>query len=221
MTINRNLIKQTLYLINKILLERKYLFIQTPILDYRVNCFDNLLLRDHLCISEKETFFIRKNMILRPHSSNMQSVLFNKDESFIINNKKFYNIGPVFRKDKKSSRHNYFFHQFDGIILDKSKQHIKYQVEEILSIIFTYFGFRTDYLIRESYFPFTYPSYEIDIKHNNQWLEILGCGFTRSKILENYNLNKFKNKIFAFGIGIERLIMIKYNIDNIHTLKNI
>ena len=62
-------------------------------------------------------------------------------------------------------------------------------------------------------------SYEVDIKHKDNWLEILGCGITHKKILHNFKLDKITEKVFAFGVGVERLVMIKNNIDNIHQLR--
>ena len=77
------------------------------------------------------------------------------------------------------------------------------------------------YKLRLSYFPFTEPSYEVDILLNNKWLEVLGCGMIHEKIYER--VEKKSSKGFAIGLGLERLIMIKYNIQDIRTLygKNI
>ena len=223
----KHLLSSAIRDISNILQNSQFYLVNSPTIDIKENCFDKLLMNDHICLSTKDTFFITKtndkDYVLRPHCSNFQNIVFKKNKNEIKNKIKlkesiyFYTIGKVFRKDK-SSKHSYFFHQFDGLIF-KNQNNIFELIKIILKIIFKYLEYHPKYLIRESYFPFTYPSYEIDIWHNNQWIEILGCGITHTQILKNFQCLEFINKTFAFGVGIERLVMIKHNINNIHKLQ--
>ena len=218
-----NIIKQSIRDIKSILEKRSFSFVQSETIDLKKNCFDNLLMNNHSCISEKETFFINKDYILRPHTTNFQSQIFKMQYNEIVqtlrNNipLRIYTCGSVFRKDS-SSMHSYVFHQFD-ILMFENKD-FRYFISIILNIIFSFLSYRPKYLIRESYFPFTYPSWEIDIMYNNQWVEILGCGLTHKKILYQYNLQTAIGSVFALGLGLERLVMIKNNISNINYLRN-
>ena len=222
---NSHVLQKSIRKLYNILNNYGFKHVYSPVIDSKKNCFDNLLMTDHFCVSEKETFFLYKDsrFVLRPHSSNFQNIVFSEYKEYIFNHleknsqAKFFTIGKVFRKDK-SSRHSYFFHQFDGLVIANSLDVLD-QIENLLTIIFSYLENQKEYLIRESYFPFTEPSYEVDIKHKDNWLEILGCGITHKKILHNFKLDKITEKVFAFGVGVERLVMIKNNIDNIHQLR--
>ena len=224
-----NLIKKSLRNIKEILFQNKFLILNSPVMDTKENCFDFLLMKNHMCVSSKDTFFVSKTTeqnpyVLRPHCSNFQVIVFESkkeevQECFNAKNRyaKYASIGKVFRKDQ-SSRHSYFFHQFDGLIVYNEKSVFEH-IEDLMEIIFQFLGFKTKYLIRESYFPFTYALYEVDIWHDESWIEVLGCGFTNSEILDNCKYQNYQNKVFAFGCGIERLIMIKHKINNIHNLR--
>jgi len=129
-------------------------------------------------------------------------------------NFRIYSIGDVYRRDDDST-HLPMFHQIEGFIVDEHAS------------ISTLKGFLLDFLskffekddvaiqLRPGYFPFTEPSMEVDVKFGNgKWLEILGAGMIRNDIMQK---NGFK-KGFAFGIGLERIVMIKFGIDEIHDL---
>ena len=86
----------------------------------------------------------------------------------------------------------------------------------IYKIIFDLFGEETKIRFRPSYFPFTEPSAEVDIlSNNNKWLEILGCGIVNPVVLENCNIDPSKYSGFAFGLGIERIAMLKHQVNDI------
>ncbi|BCL65666.1 phenylalanyl-tRNA synthetase subunit alpha [uncultured bacterium] len=181
---------------------------------YFLECDDN-----HIALSNKDTFLLKDNYILRTHTTSFQKSVLNKYKLSINNNVNLnaLNYGVVFRKDD-SSKHSYFFHQIDGIMCNYSDNINDYIIFLITSIKYVLFNHKNIQVrIRSSYFPFTYPSFEIDIIINNEIIEILGCGFIKQSILNKCSINK-KN-IFAFGLGIERIASINFNIPNIKKLR--
>ena len=106
------------------------------------------------------------------------------------------------------------FHQIEGLYVDEgvSFTHLKGILEEFINL---YFGKKMEIRFRPSYFPFTEPSAEIDIKFNNKWLEVLGCGMVHNNVLMNVNIDTKKYSGFAFGLGIERFAMLKYGVPDL------
>ncbi|AOP70217.1 Phenylalanine--tRNA ligase alpha subunit [bacterium AB1] len=208
----KNVIYDTFYQLCKIFSD--FYYCECPIIDKIDNVFYFLLMTTHNSINPKETFYLNNDYVLRTHTSSLQKNMINK---MIHNNiRKTFTGGVVFRKDD-SSRHSYFFHQIDGLFyVDNVHEGIKTLMSKISKI----FNKKIKYEIREAYFPFTYPSYEIYLydECSNTYIEILGCGMMHSKIFQN--INEKPKKIFAFGLGVERLAMIKYNINNIKKLKH-
>ncbi|XBT18667.1 MAG: phenylalanine--tRNA ligase subunit alpha [Candidatus Shikimatogenerans sp. Tcar] len=188
--------------------------------DYEIkNIWENFLSlnikKNHIIISDHDTFFVNKNKILRTHITSFYNNFFKKNKKIPI---KIISFGKVYRNETLSKKSNKMFYQLDGIYIDKNIKY-KYFLNTIfffLKNIFNNIPFR----IRNSYFPFTNLSIEVDVYYNNKWIEILGGGILNSKILKNFNINNNKYKGFAFGIGIERILMIKYNIKDIRLLYN-
>ncbi|WDI79442.1 hypothetical protein ONB79_00235 [Candidatus Vidania fulgoroideae] len=161
--------------------------------------------KNHPSRSKNDTFYVKneKNMLLRTHMTCLQKKYIKKRNDMIFS-------GKVYRKDK-GSKHLVSFHQIDGMILRKNYIDFNYFRNIFENLIKYFFEQKIFIRYRNSYFPFTLPSYEIDIKKKkkDKWLEIGGVG----EIHEN--ISKKKNGI-AFGFGIERLIMIKNNLKNIN-----
>ena len=107
------------------------------------------------------------------------------------------------------------FHQIEGLVIDKG---ILGHLREYYINLSTPFEEDTDVRFRPSYFPFTEPSAEVDIlSKDNKWLEILGCGMVHPKVLENLGINTEIYSGYAFGMGVERLAMLKYGIKDIRS----
>ena len=126
----------------------------------------------------------------------------------------FISGGKVYRKDDDST-HLPMFHQVEGIYVDEvvSFSNLK---DLIHKIIFELFGNNIKIRFRPSYFPFTEPSAEVDIlSEEKKWLEVLGCGIVNPVVLENCNIDSNKYSGLAFGIGIERIAMLKYGVNDI------
>ena len=185
----------------------------------------------HPARQNHDTFYVNAyddNMkkVLRTHTSNNQiraikEMINSKGE--LIHPVKIIAPGKAYRNDSDST-HSPMFHQIELLYVDK-KENIDIPSLKSLLLYFVHKFFENDNLqlrFRPSYFPFTSPSYEVDIKYNKKdnylilgegdsWLEILGCGIVHNKILENCGLDSSKYSGYAFGAGIERLAMLKYN----------
>ncbi|MCX6350498.1 MAG: phenylalanine--tRNA ligase subunit alpha [Bacteroidetes bacterium] len=176
---------------------------------------------DHPARDMADTFFISQNpdIVLRTHTSPVQIKLMETQQPPI----RSVMPGRVYRKDSDAT-HSPNFHQMEGLYVDEGvsfsdlKQTLFYFVEEM-------FGEGTEIRFRPSYFPFTEVSAEMDIlwkKVNSQtgkeepaWLEVLGCGMVDPNVLENCGIDSNRYTGFAFGMGIERIAMVKYNIQDI------
>ncbi len=156
-----------------------------------------------------DTFYINSKNLLRTHTSSVQIHSMEKYNAPI----KIMTPGRVYRCDSDPT-HSPMFHQIEGLYVDEGINftHLKGILEEFINL---YFNKRMEIRFRPSYFPFTEPSAEIDIKFNNNWLEVLGCGMVHNNVLQNVNIDSTKYSGFAFGLGIERFAMLKYGIKDL------
>ena len=153
-----------------------------------------------------DTFYVSDNKLLRTHTSSVQirSMLSNKAPLKIMT------PGKVYRCDSDPT-HSPMFHQIEGLYIDKNVNfcHLK---GVLINFIKEFFGKDMEIRFRPSYFPFTEPSAELDIKFKGKWLEVLGCGMVHPNVLSNVKINTNQYSGFAFGLGVERLAMLKYDI---------
>ncbi|OAL10232.1 phenylalanine--tRNA ligase subunit alpha [Candidatus Mycoplasma haematobovis] len=185
--------------------------------------FDNLCFTpDHPSKSESETFYFNNGTILRPHCTT-NSIIFLKENK----GNKCATIGAVYRKDDESARHTHQFTQLDFVWVEKGMNlaNLKWMLGVITKAIF---GENREYRFRNSYFPFTQPSLEIDMRctctsknckicKGSGWIEVLGAGLLKSEILNNFGYSS-EYEAIAGGVGLERLAMIKYHISDIRKL---
>ncbi len=174
--------------------------------------FDMLNIKKHHPARQMhDTFYVdSKSHVLRTHTSPVQirSMLNNKPPLAFISG------GKVFRKDDDAT-HLPMFHQVEGIYIDNEVNFANLK-DLIYRIIYDLFGENTEIRFRPSYFPFTEPSAEVDILSNDgKWLEILGCGIVNPIVLENCNIDSTKYSGLAFGLGIERIAMLKHRVSDI------
>jgi len=176
---------------------------------------------EHPARDMQDTFFIEKNpdILLRTHTSSVQVRVMENEKPPI----RTISPGRVFRNEAISARAHCIFHQVEGLYIDTNvsfadlKQTLLYFAKEM-------FGEKTQIRLRPSFFPFTEPSAEMDIscslcggkgcnvcKHTG-WLEILGCGMVDPNVLESNGIDSIKYTGFAFGMGIERITMLKYGV---------
>ncbi|MCG6189677.1 phenylalanine--tRNA ligase subunit alpha [Maribellus maritimus] len=185
---------------------------------------------EHPARDMQDTFFIEKDpdVLLRTHTSSVQIRVMERTQPPI----RAIFPGRVFRNEAISARSHCIFHQIEGLYVDENvsfadlKQTLLYFAKEL-------FGEDTQIRLRPSYFPFTEPSAEMDVSCSicggegcnvckyTGWLEILGCGMVDPNVLEACNIDSKKYTGFAFGMGIERITMLKYGIKDIrHFFEN-
>ena len=156
-------------------------------------------------------FYVNKRSgVLRTHTSPVQiRTMLNSKPPFA-----YASAGKVYRKDDDAT-HLPMFHQIEGIYVDQNITFSNLK-DLIHSLINKIFGDDTQIRFRPSYFPFTEPSAEVDIlSKNGDWLEILGCGIVNPVVLDNCQINSNEYKGLAFGLGVERIAMLKYEVDDI------
>ena len=185
--------------------------------------------KDHPARDMQDTFYtqVAKNVVLRSQTSGAQihEMLTNKPPIRVIS------PGRVYRKESVSARKNNLFHQIEGLIVDKdiTFADLKGVMNEFLRL---YFGASRPTRFRSSFFPFTEPSAEVDVQcimcegkgcrtcSGTGWLEILGCGMVDPNVLNNVGVDPEVYTGFAFGMGVERLAMLKWGIDDIRLFFN-
>ena len=157
-----------------------------------------------------DTFYVdNKKKLLRTHTSPVQVRCMLKDKPPLA----FISPGKVYRKDDDST-HLPMFHQIEGLYVDEDVSFS--QLKDLMyKICHSLFGEATKLRFRPSYFPFTEPSAEVDVLFGDKWLEILGCGVVNPKVLENCKIDSSKYSGLAFGLGIERIAMLKYGVNDI------
>jgi phenylalanyl-tRNA synthetase alpha chain len=179
---------------------------------------------DHPARDMQDTFFVGED-VLRTHTSSVQIREMQKHKPPF----RLIMPGRVYRNEAVSSRSNCFFHQLEGLYVDKGvtfadlKQTLYYFVQQ-------FFGEGTEVRFRSSYFPFTEPSAEMDIwvgtntpedlrlTKGTGWLEVLGCGMVHPNVLENCGIDSNEFTGFAFGMGLDRMTMLKYGISDIRDM---
>ncbi len=174
--------------------------------------FDMLnIKKSHPARQMHDTFYVNdKSFVLRTHTSPVQiRAMLEKQPPFA-----YVSGGKVYRKDDDAT-HLPMFHQIEGIYIDKDVNfsHLKDLIFKIINVLF---GDEVQIRFRPSYFPFTEPSAEVDIlAKGGEWLEILGCGIVNPIVIENCNIDSAKYTGLAFGLGVERIAMLKHNVNDI------
>lgn len=181
--------------------------------------------KDHPSRRETDTYYISDNYLLRTHTTDMWSFyLKNKDILKRLEEEGrvgLLSTGIVFRKDEIDRKHFPAFHQIDGLYICKKEQKVLLQkdLEDVLiDIAKSIFGRSIEYKFAVDSFPFTDPSVEMSIKFGDDWMEILGSGLVHNQVLRNFSLDPEVYNGWAFGMGIDRLAMVKMEIPDIRIL---
>ena len=212
-----------------------YRIAESPEIETEEYNFDKLNIPfGHPARDMHDTFYLspsvlsKAKLLLRTHTSSTQIRIM---ESNVNKGLKVITIGKVYRRDEDDVTHTHQFTQLEGFVVDKdiSFSHLKSTLELMLKKLF---GTQHPFRYRSSYFPFTEPSIEIDIQcvkchqrgcsvcKKTGWIEILGAGLIHPQVLKNCGFNSRKFTGFAFGLGIERLLMIKLGIEDIRHFYN-
>jgi len=164
---------------------------------------------NHPARASHDTFYFGDGRLLRTHTSGVQiRTMENAQPPFRV-----IAPGRVYRCDSDQT-HTPMFHQVEGLLVDKCIHfgHLKAVLADFLHY---FFDREIEIRFRPSYFPFTEPSAEVDVKFNGKWLEVLGCGMVHPHVFVHVNIDSEMYNGFAFGLGVERLAMILYGIDDL------
>lgn len=167
----------------------------------------------HPARDSHDTFFFPNGLLLRTHTSNVQIRTMEQHQPPL----RVIALGRVYRCDYDQT-HTPMFHQLEGLVVDTecNMGHLKSVLQDFLE---KFFEKELEFRTRPSFFPFTEPSAEVDIrKSDGGWLEILGCGMVHPQVLKNVGIDPEKYSGFAFGLGLDRLAMLKYAIPDLRLL---
>jgi phenylalanyl-tRNA synthetase alpha chain len=177
---------------------------------------------EHPARDMQDTFFINKDIALRTHTSSVQVRVMENNQPPI----RTISPGRVYRNEAISARAHCFFHQVEGLYIDKDVSFADMK-QTLLYFTKAMFGSETKIRLRPSYFPFTEPSAEVDVSCTickgkgcnvckySGWLEIMGCGMVDPNVLENCKIDPNKFGGYAFGMGIERIAQLKYEVNDL------
>lgn len=181
--------------------------------------------KDHPARDMQDTFYISDDLLLRTHTSPVQARTMEKHD-FSKGALRMISPGKVFRRDNDDATHSHQFHQIEGLVVDKgiTMGNLKGTLEVLLKELF---GADRNIRLRPSYFPFTEPSVEVDVscfkcggkgcnvcKHTG-WIEILGAGMVHPDVLEMSGIDSKEYSGFAFGLGPDRIAMLRYGVNDI------
>ncbi|MDO1605584.1 phenylalanine--tRNA ligase subunit alpha [Lactobacillus sp. YT155] len=181
--------------------------------------------KDHPARDMQDTFYIDDELLLRTHTSPQQARTM-EEHDFSKGPLKMISPGKVYRRDTDDATHSHQFHQIEGLVVDKNitMSDLKGTLEILVRHVF---GAERKIRFRPSYFPFTEPSVEVDITcfacggtgckicKGTGWIEVLGAGLVHPNVLKNSGVNPEVYSGFAFGIGPDRLAMLKYGVEDI------
>ena len=198
-----------------------------PPMTSTISNFDKLLIpKDHPARSRSDTYYIDDDNVLRTHTSAHQNELLEAGEtSFLV-------TGDVYRKDEINATHYPVFHQMEGLYVDlndnMTDEEIKEDLIHTLKGVCNHLFSDCPVRVNSDHFPFTYPSFEMEVYHKGKWIEILGCGVIQPQIIKNCsemnsqlksNTRETGVKLgWAFGLGLERLAMILFEIPDIRLM---
>ena len=212
--------------VERIFIGMGYEVVEGPEIEYDLYNFEKLNIpADHPAKDEQDTFYINKDIVLRTQTSPVQARIMEEGKLPI----RMISPGRVFRSDEVDATHSPSFHQIEGLVVDKkiSFSDLKGTLEVFAKELF---GPETKTKFRPHHFPFTEPSAEMDVTcfkcggkgcrfcKGSGWIEILGCGMVHPHVFEMCGIDPEEYTGFAFGVGLERIALLKYEIDDMRLL---
>ena len=218
--------------VERIFIGMGYEVVEGPEIEYDLYNFEKLNIpANHPAKDEQDTFYINKDIVLRTQTSPVQARIMEQGKLPI----RMIAPGRVFRSDEVDATHSPSFHQIEGLVVDKNItfSDLKGTLEEFAKQLF---GPETKTKFRPHHFPFTEPSAEVDVScfkcggsgeieghscrfcKGSGWIEILGCGMVHPHVFEMCGIDPEEYTGFAFGVGLERIALLKYEIDDMREL---
>ena len=212
--------------VERIFVGMGYEVVEGPEIEYDLYNFEKLNIpANHPAKDEQDTFYINKDIVLRTQTSPVQARIMEQGKLPI----RMIAPGRVFRADEVDATHSPSFHQIEGLVIDKNITFadLKGTLQEFAQELF---GPETKTKFRPHHFPFTEPSAEVDVScfkcggkgcrfcKGSGWIEILGCGTVHPNVLRMCGIDPDEYTGFAFGVGLERIALLKYEIDDMRLL---
>ena len=212
--------------VERIFVGMGYEVVEGPEVEYDYYNFEALNIpANHPAKDEQDTFYINKDIVLRTQTSPVQARIMEQGKLPIC----ILSPGRVFRSDEVDATHSPSFHQIEGLVIDKNITFadLKGTLQEFAQELF---GPETKTKFRPHHFPFTEPSAEVDVScfkcggkgcrfcKGSGWIEILGCGMVHPNVLSMCGIDPEEYTGFAFGVGLERIALLKYEIDDMRLL---
>ena len=212
--------------VERIFIGMGYEVVEGPEVEYDLYNFEKLNIPEgHPAKDDQDTFYINREIVLRTQTSSVQARIMEKTQPPI----RIISPGRVFRSDEVDATHSPSFHQIEGLLIDKNItfSDLKGTLAEFAKELF---GEGTKVKFRPHHFPFTEPSAEMDVScfkcggkgcrfcKGSGWIEILGCGMVHPHVLEMCGIDPEVYTGFAFGVGLERIALLKYEIDDMRLL---
>ena len=212
--------------VERIFIGMGYEVVEGPEVEYDLYNFEKLNIpADHPAKDEQDTFYVNPEIVLRTQTSPVQARVMEQGKLPI----RMIAPGRVFRSDEVDATHSPSFHQIEGLVIDKniSFADLKGTLEVFAKELF---GEETRTKFRPHHFPFTEPSAEVDVTcfkcggegcrfcKGTGWIEILGCGMVHPNVLKMCGIDPEEYNGFAFGVGLERIALLKYEIDDMRLL---
>lgn len=212
--------------LERIFIGMGYEVVDGPEIEYDYYNFEALNIpANHPAKDEQDTFYINEDIVLRTQTSSVQARVMEKGKLPI----RVIAPGRVFRSDEVDATHSPSFHQIEGLVIDKNITFADLK-GTLQQFAVEMFGPETKVKFRPHHFPFTEPSAEVDVTcfkcggkgcrmcKDSGWIEILGCGMVHPRVLEMSGIDPDEYQGFAFGIGLERIALLKYEIDDMRLL---
>lgn len=214
----RNASSGTFHPVTKTIMRIKELFadlgfqvVEGPEIEDTFHNFDALNIpTNHPARSEHDTFYFNPNLVLRTQTSGVQIRVMEKEQPPI----RMISPGRVYRPDYDMT-HSPMFHQVEGLLIDRDI-HFTDLKGILYDFLLNFFEEDLEVRFRPSFFPFTEPSAEVDVKgKNGKWLEVLGCGMVHPQVLRSAGVDPNVYSGFAFGLGVERFAMLRYGVNDL------
>ena len=212
--------------VERIFVGMGYEVVEGPEVEYDLYNFEKLNIpANHPAKDEQDTFYINREIVLRTQTSPVQARVMEQGKLPI----RMIAPGRVFRSDEVDATHSPSFHQIEGMVIDKNITFADLK-GTLAQFAVELFGENTKVKFRPHHFPFTEPSAEVDVTcfkcggagcrfcKGSGWIEILGCGMVHPKVLRMSGIDPEEYSGFAFGVGLERIALLKYEIDDMRLL---
>ncbi len=209
-----HVLTQTRREIEQIFLDMGYAIAEGPEVETEFNNFTALNIPDdHPAKADSDTLWVSDGVLLRTHTSPVQVRVMQSQQPPVA----VICPGRVYRRDSQDATHSPIFHQVEGLLIDEgiTLADLKGTLDHVTKRLF---GADRQIRLRSGFFPFTEPSVELDVSWGDGWMEILGAGMVDPNVLEQVGYDSTKVTGFAFGMGIERIAMLRHGIPDIRML---